>query len=249
MKTRLARDATVLTLRKGVRDNLERYRTGDFSFLDLDVAQYHELPLEVDPATLLNLKAPDGDDLFEVDNCLVVHGFLEGLAPYDARDERLWVYLSHTFFLEYARARWPIPADDEAAVSHIETHFFARTNRQVERDNLVSRLWWMAHLCIRVAGIDHKAALEAFLLKSDVRANIIERPTVAQSANLFTVIIKGLVMSAAGTKALFERKVFRDVMIELNSIGGFRLLDALPESELSRIFKSVVKGRLGSNAI
>jgi len=245
MKLRILRDSTVATLRATVAENIESYRSGNFSFLDLDAAQYHELPISPQVDALQMLKVPVGEEFYEVENCLAVHAYLSKLTPYDARDERLWCHLTHTVLLEYVRARWPIPCDDEKAVTHIETHFFARTNRQIERDNAASRLWWMSHLCTRVSDIDQKEALEAFLFRADVRASIIERPTIAQSTNVFSVILRGLVKSAAGKKALFERKTFRAIMVELNSIGGFRLLDVLPEPELRKIFDSVLETRLG----
>lgn len=245
MKLRILRDSTVAALRKAIADNIETYRSGGFSFLDLDATQYHELPISPQVGALEMLKVPVGEEFHEVENCLAVHGYLSELTPYDARDERLWCHLTHTVLLDYVRARWPIPSDDEKAVAHIETHFFARTNRQIERDNAASRLWWMSHLCTRVSGIDQKEALEAFLFRADVRANIIERPTIAQSTNVFSVILRGLVKSAAGKKTLFERKAFRAIMMELNSIGGFRLLDVLPEPEIRKIFDSVLETRLG----
>jgi hypothetical protein len=249
MKVRIARDAAVEYLRSNVSDNIDRYRSGDFSHLDLDSSQHLDLPIELKESALKKIKQPKGEEYHEVDNCLAVHEYLENLTAYDARDERLWVYLSHTVFLGYGRARWPIPDDDEKAIAHVETHFFARTNRQIERDNVASRLWWMAHLCTRVAGVNQREALEAFLYRADVRANIIERPTVAQSRNVFSVILKRLIASGAGKKVLFERATFRKVMMELNSIGGFRLLDALPESELDKIFTEVIGKRVGISAI
>lgn len=245
MSIRILRDATVASLRGGVRENLDRYREGDFAPLDMDPSLSLELKVEPIEAALQKVKLPSGAELYDVENCMTVHEYLQNLTPYDARDERLWCYLTHTVFLKYTRARWPIPADDEKAISHVETHFFARTHRQVERDNAVSRLWWMAHLCERVHEVPQQAALEAFLYRSDVRANIIERPTVAQSTQVFAVILKGLVQSFAGNKELFERLTFRKVMIELNSIGGFKLLDALPEATLNDIFNEVVSQRVG----
>jgi hypothetical protein len=245
MKIKIARGSVVHNLRKSVEANLHRYRSGDFSYLILDPSQHLELPVESDDARLLDVRLPTGDDHHEVENCIAVYKHLGSLTPYDARDERLWVYLAHTSFLAYSRARWPIPEEDDKALAHIHTHFFARANRQIERDNAVSRLWWMAHLCTRVTGVDQVDALRVFLMRSDVRANIIERPTIAQSASVFSVILKGLIRSATGQKMLFERTTFRKVMMELNSIGGFKLLDALPESEVIRIFDDVVTKRLG----
>lgn len=249
MSIRLLRDGTVATLRKQIRGNLNRYRSGDFSFLDLDASLSLEFEIETDDSALSSVKMPDQGQLYETDNCIAVHEYLAQLSPYDARDERLWCYLSHTRLLAYARARWPIPADDVAAVKHIETHFFARTNRQIERDNAVSRLWWMAYLCTRVTDVPQRVALEALLYRADVRASIVERPTVSQSTPLFSVILKGLIRSLSGGQLLFERQTFRALMIEINSIGGFRLLDALSESELTSIFNDVVTQRLSLSSL
>lgn len=248
MNVRILRDAAVGSLRRAVSANLELYRTGDFGYLDLDSSQYLELPAVTVDEALQKLVMPSDGNLHEVENCIAVSEYLAALTPYDARDERLWCYLSHTIFLNYARARWPIPTDDEKAIPHIETHFFARSHRQVERDNAVSRLWWMAHLCGRVAEVELKVALEALLFRSDVRANIVERPTVAQSEGVFKVIMAGLVQSYAGQKELFQRKTFRRLMVELNSIGGFKLLDALPDTELKKILDLVIR-RVGLTAL
>ena len=51
-------------------------------------------------------------------------------------------------------------------------------------------------------------ALEIFLYRSDVRANIVERPTAAQSIVLFSAIIKKLQASYIAEKKLFDRKFF-----------------------------------------
>lgn len=246
---RITRDGVVGALWDGVPKNLDRYRAGSFDFLTNDQSQYHELPVKPVASALTEVKLPKADQLFEVENCLAMYRYLRDLRLYDARDERLWVYLSHVELLSYARARWPIPSDRDKAIAHVRTHFFARTNRQIERDNVASRLWWMAHLCTRVDGVSQRDALGAFLLRSDVRANIIERPTVAQSANVFSVILRALIRSAKGKQALFERSTFRRIMVELNSIGGFKLLDVLPESDLAGIFEEVVKTRIGISAV
>jgi len=93
---------------------------------------------------LASLHVPVGSQYFEPENCAILYGALSQVSPYEARDERfLGVSQSH-IFTRARRARWPIPTDDKQAVSHIAKHFFARDKRQVERDNVGSRLWWMA---------------------------------------------------------------------------------------------------------
>lgn len=244
MKARLLKSACLDQLRRSITANLELYRGPGFGYLEADPTFWFEHDVEVDLDALVALKAPSGGSQYEVENCELVYSALKSLSPYDARDERFWVYLSHTVMLDHARRRWPIPSDDEAAVSHIAKHWFARDKRQVERDHVGSRLWWMGHLCSRVDGLDPELALRTFLFKSDVRANLIERPTASQSVNLFSAIIRRLSLSFTGKQLLFERKTFRDLMQAVNSVGGYRLLDCLAAAEVEGLLDSIVVDKL-----
>jgi len=225
---RFLRDRTLTDLKKKVRVNLPLYRKKGFGFLESDASRSFESPVEIADNLAALLKVPKKkDDLYDVENCEVVYRNMRQVTPYVATDERMWAMLSHTVMLDYTRARWPIPSDDDAAVKHISTHFFAWTQRQLERDNAASRLWWIAHICSRVDGLALKKALTAFLYRSDVRANIIERPTTAASDLIFSELIKLLSKSYDGDKKLFERAQFRRAMVRLNGYGGYHLLDAM----------------------
>ena len=159
-----------------------------------------------------------------------------------ARDERLWVRITHIEFLEYSRTRWPIPVDNEKAVIHIKKHFFAKGARGLERDNAISRLWWMAEICRKVEGLSLKEALTAFLYQSDVRANIVERPTTSQNPALLSAVINKLHHSyLTKEKSLYERKKFRSVMKKLNIEGGTKLLEVLDLDSLGIIIDKVSK--------
>jgi hypothetical protein len=248
IKARFLRSTAVDALRSQIKDNLYAYRSGEFSHLAVDPSCYFELSITIDDDHLKQMNLPKGEgakfQLYEAENCIIITNALKSLSPYDARDERLWTYLTHTYLLEYSRRRWPIPDDDEKAISHIQKHFFARDKRQMERDNSASRLWWMGHLCNRAAGLDFETALNAFLYKSDVRANIIERPTSSQSINIFSAILKKLSLSLSGDKQLFERQVFRRLMTYINSVGGFKLLDFLDEQAADQLLDSIIKDKM-----
>ena len=192
IKARFLRRTALDPLREMIPQNLEAYRTGDFAYLLADHALYFEVQFSIDTDRLADLEAPDEGELHDVENCQTCYQSMVGLTPYEARDERLWAYITHTYMLEYARKRWPIPPDSDAAVGHIRAHFFAREQRQIERDNAASRLWWMAHLCERVNQMQLSDALKVFLHRTDVRASIIERPSVSQNVNLFSTIIRHL---------------------------------------------------------
>lgn len=237
---RLLRSKIIQQLMVAVPENLERYRSGNFDYLMTDPANFIEVDQQFDEQKL-SLVDCEVEDHKEVECCIHIHEAMGMIPAYLARDSRLWVYLTHTSLIEYTRKRWPIPVDDERAVAHIRKHFYADGTRGVERDNAASRLWWMASLCSRVNGLTLAEALTSFLYQSDVRANIIERPTTSQNVPILSAVLKKLDESYKGDKALFNREKFRSVMKDLNLQGGVKLLEALDEQEIGRIVDVCLK--------
>jgi Family of unknown function (DUF6339) len=239
MKARFFKSSVVQSLSKSVKDNLEFYRSGTFDALINEPANCFESELEIKEDVLAAINCqPDNHN--EVDCCMKMYQSLAGISQYLARDERLWIYLAHTHLLGYTRVRWPIPADDGKAIKHIQAHFFCVGARGIERDNTASRLWWMASLCNRTAEISLADALTCFLYQSDVRANIVERPTTSQNVTIFSAVLKKLHDSYNGDKALFGREKFRSIMKGLNLRGGVKLLAALPERTIERILEECI---------
>ena len=158
MKARYLKQPVLEDMRKQVSANLTAYRSGSFDHLTADPTTYFEADFEYDEALLRELAL--ADDQHDAQNCSVILRALTSLRPYDARDERLWTYLTHTSLLDYTRTRWVIPVENEEAITFIQTHFFAKDKRAIERDNAISRLWWMAHLCERVPDMTLERALE-----------------------------------------------------------------------------------------
>jgi hypothetical protein len=242
---RYLRHSALEKLRGAVPENLAAYRGGDFNYLLIDNSLFFEGKADIDTEHLSRLSGPVVGELRDAENCQACFISMSELSPYEARDERLWAYLTHTYMLEYARKRWPIPEDPVAAVGHVHAHFFAKEQRQIERGNAASRLWWMAHLCGRVKGLDLSDSLKVFLYRTDVRASIIERPTISQNRNLFTAIVRRLRDSYEGQKRLFERATFRRLMQEVNSVGGVQLLDAMTETQIGEIIDNIVYKQIG----
>ena len=118
-------------------------------------------------------------------------------------------------------------------------------NRGIERDNAASRLWWMAFLCSKAGSMSLSEALACFVSYTDVRANIIERPTTLQNVELFTAILNRLRDSFNGEKRLFNREKFRKIMIKLNLEGGAKLLPALDQQNLQKLVDSLIYQELG----
>lgn len=234
MKLRLLKAVKIKELLDKISENLDLYRNCDFEYLKTDPANYFVIMHDADESKLSLIDCEESDHK-EVENCKTMYEAMGNLSPYLARDERLWVYLTHTDLLPYTRKRWPIPDDDDKAVKHIRNHFFVTGARGYERDNSSSRLWWMVSLCNRVDGLSLKQALTCLLYQYDVRANIIERPTTSQSVPVFSAILKKLNESYQGDKSLFDREKFRSAMRKLNLIGGTKLLGALEQKDVEQI--------------
>jgi hypothetical protein len=239
VKIRLLWAATIRELKGRIAENLNIYRNGDFSFLKDDPSRFFEIDYQIDIKEIAAVKC-ELTDALEVENCEHVYSALSGITPFLARDERLWIYLTHTELLDYSRKRWPIPDEDEKAISHILTHFFVNGARGIERDNAASRLWWMARISSQSQTLPLKEALQCLLFRSDVRANIIERPTTAQNPLILSAILERLNESYHGDQKLFDRDKFRNFMIELNLLGGVKLLDSLDKVTIDDIVTSLV---------
>ena len=239
-KARYLKASALEQLREEIPENLEHYRLShSFDRLLEDGTLSFEIDVKIDVQILEELLVPTEGQLFEVENCLAVFNALSQLTPYDARDERLWTFLCHTHGMAYVKARWPIPDDDAVAVKHIRTHFFAKSSRQIERDNALSRLWWMSFLCHRVNSMSVEDALQALLYRTDVRAQIIERPTMIQNSHILGAILEKLAHSLRTDKQLFERDINRRFIQELNAVGGFKLLDMLSVEQLRSLIDAL----------
>jgi Family of unknown function (DUF6339) len=101
MKVRLLRERALSELKAAVSGNLIRYRTGDFSYLGIDPSLSFESDIEVDEMVVTQLKAPAGEENFEVENCILMLEALKSLTPFQAADERFWAMLSHTILLPH----------------------------------------------------------------------------------------------------------------------------------------------------
>jgi hypothetical protein len=92
------------------------------------------------------------------------------------------VGLCHTHFLKFARERWlKGETSPEKLVELIKTHFFVNGARGFERGNAIASLWWWSEIASSYDRLELKETLEILLHKTDVRASILERPTISQS--------------------------------------------------------------------
>lgn len=232
----LLKSECVENLKQSISSNIERYRSGDFSGL-LDVITV-DVPIDYDALKCIHI--PDGEDLKDAENCVLINAACENLTPFAARDERLWAHLCHGPLLQYTRKRWPIPVDDEKAILSIKSHFFASNKRNLEARNSASRLYWLAHMASRVTDLPLQETLSLILHKQDVRQNVIERPTVLQAESILVAVIKKLKESKAADEKLYDRQNFRSLQERLNEYCGYIFVESLPAGKVQQIVDQMV---------
>lgn len=180
----------------------------------------------------------------DITNSIAVYRALGNLTPQQATDERLWLYLTHCELWDYTRARWPLPSNKEEKREQIKLHYLVPSNRGLMRNNAVARLWWMGFAASRCNLYEAEETLRILLYKSDVRANLLERPSLAASSEIFNGVMKMLGDSYKKDKELFVRKKFREIMKMLNRSGGRRMLNAIDGDGVYEMCKEFAGGEV-----
>ena len=243
-------EAAVETLRGQIASHLGWYYTGEGKPPVPVGVQRTIKDTHLDAVDLAGVLEWDAERPSQQDprNAVRVFSELARLTPHEAADERLWAHLCHVECPEYVRARWMQnrPAKEADAVRNVENHFFARGSgaRAWMRDNAIGRLWWLGHIAHSVDEDDELEFLEILMHRQDIRSALIERPAVSMNRDVLACVYEHMRRhwQRDGRDAhLFIREIFRDWMIRLNRLGGVVLLDALPESDLSRIIEDEAK--------
>ena len=204
-------------LRRNVFENITRYRNGDF--LDLEAGGDWRIPLSVDADLgALSKLVAEGRPEDEIENTLRVGAALADVTPTLARENRIWIRLSHIECLEYSRKRWlSSDADGEKLEDQIRTHFFAPTLTGCRDDHAIARLWWNYHIAWQIMPENPERALKMILARADIRSNIVERPTIGARPSLGRGIIRLLERNEALRASEGQ---FREFMKKLNLLGA-----------------------------
>lgn len=153
------RTAAMGLLEDEIADNLDKYRSGTFSIPPSDTSEMAVVKA-VRPDLASDMKATTKS---EAEDAILLYEALPGLTQQMAAEKRLWVYLGHTVLLDFIRRRFPIPDDDQKAVSHIKRRWFMGNTPM--RDALYS-LWFSVSLTIDESNPDDKYHLTRILLSN-----------------------------------------------------------------------------------
>lgn len=204
-------------LKDGIIENLDRYRSGDF--LDMEAAGDWRIPLSIEAdLRQLDKLATEKSSEAEIRNSLIAGLALARLTPSLARENRLWIRLSHIECLNYSRKRWlDIEATDETIAASIATHLFAPTLTGCRDDHAVSRLWWNFRIAKQIMPDEPARALKVILARADIRLNFLERPGLAARPALARGVVRAL---ERGRELLAGEQLFRDFIKAVNLAGA-----------------------------
>lgn len=217
-------------LADNVEEHLDRYLESGFE--DLEASGDWRIPLSVDvDLKPLGELIPDKGRDAEVQNSMLVGRALASLTPSLARENRVWIRLSHIDGIAYARERWlrNIPQDKIARA--IRIHFFASTWTQCRDDHALSRLWWNHHIASSMRPDDPERALQLILSTADIRSNLIERARVGTRLPLAKAILRRLERDA---QLSASASAFRSFMKALNTQAAGAHLEVWDDERLDR---------------
>lgn len=235
------------TLKDGLQTTYEKYLTerdnswvaevcGENPFVKFrDVPDFELAPLDA------------GFDVGEVDfrNSKILYRHLHFLTPRRAADERFWAGLCHGAFYDYVRRRWGYDRLDdlrgikaEETIERIKNRFFFNGNaRERLLTNTLSKYWWAGY----VFGLDGLNALGSKDFYSKLFS--IASRSFMGNETLRSGFIKFLRHFRERGVELDTDKHIRPAMIELNKVGGTKVLDCLTEDDIAAIMIEHVQGR------
>lgn len=208
-----------------IGENIERYRTGDFSDLATENGWAIESRLASWDPSIAAMLDPSGTPDAEVHNSLLVWNSFTGMTPALAREERLWARLCHVELLEFARARWLDGNDKDPNMVRI--HLFANGLTGCRDDNAIGRLWWNAHVAAHASPDDVEEGLRRLLARANYRMQIIERANTGFREPLVRGIVR---MLAIEPWLNIDDEAIVDFMVEVNKRSGSIVFEALDEA-------------------
>lgn len=228
---------TLNILKSNIEENIDLYRSGDFNEVLKDTPLTTIVGSDEFNRNDFDSLVISKDAKYDYENSVKIWEILSFINPRIARDHRIWTYLTHTYALEYTRARWVLTGNNEEDYGQILRHsFIDKDKRGFERDNAISRLWMNAYVSSKVNDIEMKEALQILLIHTDFREHLIGRPVLMKSNKILTSVIKTAKrIKDSGDLDFFKKKStggYYNWFLNVNILGGTKLLDALSEDDL-----------------
>jgi len=243
MKLHYLSDSLLASLKTDLPQNLPKYQEDKNHWLHhYSEAKGLKHPFEttIEVESFPELIKADGTALDDIDATMVLYQWLASLTPVQAREERLWTWLTHTVGYEYVRVRWDSVTDKSKKdpVAIVTDRFFlhGRGVGAISR-NALSRLWWFGYLTQDKSCEDPFRYTKALLSYQNIPVGLLER-----SLGKNPQIVKRVAMYVAENLDKWEDKdsSIKRLITNLNCAGGAVVLDALNAERMNTLLDQCV---------
>ena len=179
----------------------------------------------------------------DIEASLLVYDSLCSINKEQSTSARLWIYENHQN-RRYISSRWMKSSSEdkdslEKAKKKIAKHYFNSSPRAMLRTNATARLWHNGYYANSIDPENPKRFMEIVIKPTDMRANIIERPGISRNLKIMSALYNVLLDHQENHESvLLERSNYREWLKQINAIGGVKLLDAMDETHLIKLFSS-----------
>jgi hypothetical protein len=235
-------ESALTDLKNNIGENIQRYRGDGFA----DLATGFDWSIKVDGIKidldrLAQLDGKSASAQADCANALIVYEAIGQISPALAREERVWVRLSHVEAFEYTKDRWLTGKsfkNEDAEEKVIGLHFFASGLAGCHEKHALSRLWWSAYVARRAYPENPTKALELMFRRADAFQSIIQKPFIVGRPKLMGAIFK---IMAEDSRVLESEASFQDFMNALNRRGGGIVFEAKSGSRIDEIVNSCLE--------
>lgn len=237
-KLNVFREQYLLSLETSIATNIEHYKNVDSEYFLGDgsgiLVSSYDVPDE----------APILDPKNDPENAIRVFEYLLQIDKTAASDPRLWAYLAHTTFCDYAVKRWGIDKKDEPE-KIVAQHLFTNGDARTLRRHAIARLWWATKLTVApwednsffepLRKDDRYYYTRVLMQDETTSSDLFERVQITSCPELFIAILEYLDKNPEFRKRVLWREFMKEIILTL----GYRKIMTLDlmslQSELNDI--------------
>lgn len=257
MRLKMLKDSSNSLLKKDISKNLPLYSYNKYPWVD---EYFKELGInEFAINTNLNindLKLNLSSTASDAQNAIIIHEAMKNLLPIHAREEKIWVYLTHTICWNYMITRWPIKSTNSKEISRILSRYFFKGNNNKKIKigtvpyvrNGISRLWWAGYIVYDETLDNPYEYIDELFLSQDLFVGLCERD-IAKNKRLTLAILKSV--RKFNLKDIPNNTtIIRSILKDINFSAGLVIYDTLDQEELeNKVEEIIIKNLLKEGII
>ncbi|MEZ7729252.1 DUF6339 family protein [Granulicatella sp. 20925_1_28] len=194
-----------------------------------------ESSIEFDYADLfLESEDPDANKK----NMKIIWESLKHLSISEASNEKLWIALENTFYLDYHLDQLKLISGKTREASVISRTIFNRGNKRSLMINNIASLWWIAYYTINPEAEDPFYLTNRFM-EGTYRGNAIAyfSSNLVSNKNIVLGTLEAIYELIDEGKMIENRYSYSSANKLLNLTGGVVILDLLSKDEIKKIVK------------